>query len=280
MVTLAVEDVLEQLGIKVSTVGREISARCPFHEDRHPSFSINPQNGLWVCFQCQRSGNLEQLIESCEGGLGKLDAESIMRETRFRALKARSAAKPRPDPTIEPHYLAARFESFREVPDWALEERFLERQVAQRYSIRWEKGWVIPVWSPAGGLWGWQFKRLDVVLNYPPAMKKGQTLFGLREFAGGDVWLVESPLDVVRLACVGVPAVASFGAMVSRAQVRLVIDAAEKIHLAMDADKEGQDQTRKLYPVLSRAVPTRIVEMPPGRKDPGECTDEEIEALR
>lgn len=77
-----------------------------------------------------------------------------------------------------------------------------------------DHGWIIPIWSPAGPLLGWQYKRLDIVANWPKKVKKSETLFGLRELreipaTAHAVAIVESPLDVVRLASAGVTAPSS-----------------------------------------------------------------------
>lgn len=36
--------------------GREIVFRCPFHDDRSPSLSVNVAKNRWHCFGCQRGG--------------------------------------------------------------------------------------------------------------------------------------------------------------------------------------------------------------------------------
>ena len=39
----------ELLGDRLRRQGRELVAICPFHDDRSPSLSINPDTGLWLC---------------------------------------------------------------------------------------------------------------------------------------------------------------------------------------------------------------------------------------
>ncbi len=41
----------------VKRVGRRFMALCPFHQEKTPSFSINPELNLWMCFGCQKSGD-------------------------------------------------------------------------------------------------------------------------------------------------------------------------------------------------------------------------------
>jgi DNA primase len=41
----------------VKRVGRRFMALCPFHQEKTPSFSINPELGLWKCFGCDKGGD-------------------------------------------------------------------------------------------------------------------------------------------------------------------------------------------------------------------------------
>lgn len=278
--------VLDQLQIQIASIGaNEIAAHCPFHADAHPSFSINVESGLWICYQCTESGNLEMLVEKVGG---TSDAKTYLKKVRFKKVTQRKSPKkvPPPEPPeVSPSEILARYESFGLPPHWAREERKLSDTAVEDYGIKWHRGWVIPIWAPPyelvaapGGLLGWQFKRLDYVRNYPRAVKKSQTLFGLWEAEDYEpkLALVESPLDVVRLASMGVPSVASFGAMVSKKQVQLLIEFADRVVLALDADEEGVRQTEKLYRYLNKFVPTTKAVFPAGVKDPGEMSGKQV----
>lgn len=282
MKTTSPEGVLAQLGIK--TVGngeREISAHCPFHTDRHPSFSMNAQTGLWICYQCSASGTLPMLV-SMIGGKGE-SPEMMLRELRRSTQRKRLQPdpEPEPEPETDPFVLFAKYETFIRPPGWALKERRITKEIAKRYGVRWDRGWVIPIWSPEvmPALWGWQFKRLEYVSNYPKAVKKSTTLFGYRELQEDTVVLVESPLDVLRLAVVGVAAVAAYGAYVSNTQLKLLVEYADRIILALDKDKAGEEQTAKLFPKLARQLPTTKVIYPDGVKDPGDMSDTQARKL-
>lgn len=39
-----------------------VVARCPFHNDKDPSFSMSTQNGLYLCFACGEQGNFYQFL--------------------------------------------------------------------------------------------------------------------------------------------------------------------------------------------------------------------------
>lgn len=42
--------------------GKTYTARCPFHDDRHPSFTIYPETQSWYCFSCCRGGDVIDFI--------------------------------------------------------------------------------------------------------------------------------------------------------------------------------------------------------------------------
>jgi len=70
-----VKEILDKYSIEITGETRdEYICGCPFHEDKTPSFSINKETGLWICFTCnslgleEGSGNfvkLVMLLESC-----------------------------------------------------------------------------------------------------------------------------------------------------------------------------------------------------------------------
>jgi len=43
--------------VKLKKSGKNYSARCPFHEERTPSFSVNPDKQFYYCFGCGAGGN-------------------------------------------------------------------------------------------------------------------------------------------------------------------------------------------------------------------------------
>jgi hypothetical protein len=276
-----VQEVLEDLGIQIVSIGREISAHCPFHTDAHPSFSINASTGLFICYQCQEAGTLEDLLVKCNTTKG--NTVEYLREVRQRKMRKtrQQEREPEPpeEPLIDPFVLSAQYETFKQPPQWAHEERHITSEQMHRFGVRWDKGWIIPIWSPSKTkpeLWGWQFKRLDFVSNFPKQVKKSQTLFGYHQLTGTTVALVESPLDVVRLASVAVPAVSSFGAFVSRRQLTLLHRRAKRVVLALDNDEEGNRQSKRIYLGLAKSLATSVLKYPEGVKDPGEMSDDQI----
>jgi hypothetical protein len=49
--------VARSLGLRPAKTGRSFMCRCPFHDDKTPSLSIDTDKGLWHCFSCLRGGD-------------------------------------------------------------------------------------------------------------------------------------------------------------------------------------------------------------------------------
>ena len=51
-------DVVDVIGgrIELKKAGREFKARCPFHDERTPSFTVSPVKQFYHCFGCGAHG--------------------------------------------------------------------------------------------------------------------------------------------------------------------------------------------------------------------------------
>src|SRR5437899_12967965 len=43
--------------IALKRVGRRFTGLCPFHTEKTPSFSVNPELGVYYCFGCPHTGD-------------------------------------------------------------------------------------------------------------------------------------------------------------------------------------------------------------------------------
>ena len=43
--------------IPLKKAGREFQARCPFHDEKTPSFTVSPEKQIYHCFGCGSGGN-------------------------------------------------------------------------------------------------------------------------------------------------------------------------------------------------------------------------------
>src|SRR4051794_27884446 len=47
--------------------GKDYWGNCPFHDERTPSFKVNPRDKLYYCFGCEASGDVFRFVEEKEG---------------------------------------------------------------------------------------------------------------------------------------------------------------------------------------------------------------------
>jgi len=61
-------DIVEVIGSRVSLkkVGKNYKGLCPFHDDRNPSFYVNPELGVYHCFGCGASGDVIKFVQEYE----------------------------------------------------------------------------------------------------------------------------------------------------------------------------------------------------------------------
>jgi hypothetical protein len=290
-----VEDVLKMLGIEYEAQGGEFKGKCPMHlkragkQDNNPSWYINAESGMSWCHSCHYRANLERLIADVRGiDIGQ--AKSMVVEARSHidpsVLRRRLAKamewKPRRSGNYFPESGLA---SFDDPPQWALEKRRLTLDACLDYGVRWEDGrWILPIRDPANlRLWGWQIKgeiKRTFVRNRPTGVEKARTLFGIDTTQEAhQIWVVESPLDAVRLHSVGISALATYGSSVSATQMSMLATF-DTVICAFDnplIDTAGKHATDVVVATFLRwGVNCLTVTYPGDCKDPGDCTDEQI----
>ncbi len=61
-------DLVEVIGgyVTLHRAGREMSGLCPFHAEKTPSFTVNPERQVWYCHGCAQGGDLFKFIEQIE----------------------------------------------------------------------------------------------------------------------------------------------------------------------------------------------------------------------
>ena len=146
----------------------------------------------------------------------------------------------------------ARLAVFTDVPDKELKKRFLTREATDAHGVVWDtknSAWILPIREPNDfSLWGWQEKGSTgrFFKNYPAGVKKSKTVFGVHILdESKPLWVVESPLDAVRLTGLGYNAIATYGAIISEDQGKLMRRATQLIS-AFDNDQAGKKASEQM----------------------------------
>lgn len=63
---LSIVDVISSY-LKIEKAGKNYKAKCPFHNEKTPSFSISPDRGIYYCFGCGAKGDIFSFVEHFEG---------------------------------------------------------------------------------------------------------------------------------------------------------------------------------------------------------------------
>ncbi len=63
---LSIDDVIASY-VKLERSGAYFKARCPFHNEKTPSFFVSPARGSYHCFGCGKGGDIFSFVEDIEG---------------------------------------------------------------------------------------------------------------------------------------------------------------------------------------------------------------------
>jgi DNA primase len=133
--------------VPLKKAGREYQARCPFHDEKTPSFTVSPQKQFYHCFGCGAHGSAIGFMMNYEG-LEFVDAvEELARLAGLQVPRDTAAAASRP--------AAGLYELLAEAGDWYqsqlkqsqqaieyLKRRGLSGEVAARFGVGYAPaGW-------------------------------------------------------------------------------------------------------------------------------------------
>ena len=63
---LSIEEVVSSY-VKLDRAGKNLKGKCPFHNEKTPSFYVSPDRGGYYCFGCGAKGDIFSFVEQFEG---------------------------------------------------------------------------------------------------------------------------------------------------------------------------------------------------------------------
>jgi DNA primase len=137
-------DIVEIIGehVALKRAGKDFKARCPFHEERTPSFYVVPGKGFYKCFGCNESGDVFTFLMK-RVGLSFIEAVKMVAERT--GVEIREVSRERgEDPHRHLHEANAFAQDFFETNLWGdqgkiarayLEGRGVGRDTAERFNL-------------------------------------------------------------------------------------------------------------------------------------------------
>jgi DNA primase len=105
-------DLAELIGryVPLKRSGKSFKGRCPFHQEKTPSFYVTPERGSWRCFGCDKGGNAFTFLMEREGVTFPEAVRQLARESGI-------ALAQDDDPAAAER--ASRLTRLRDVMEWA-----------------------------------------------------------------------------------------------------------------------------------------------------------------
>lgn len=292
---------------KTVTTGDNIMVCCPYphgdHYDSNPSAGIKTDTGIFHCFACDKVASFPELVSNCfgynDGGafgwkwLYKYFTAVAVENRRELKLDMSRTIKPKANKIIISEEELDKYRYFHPY----MYKRGLTDEIIDLFDIGYDET-TDSITFPVRNLKGdcefvarrtVKYKRFDIPKNVEKplyglyeAYKYAEEHLTLREryYPISEVYVCEGLFDCLRLWCNNKPAVAGFGCLFSELQVKqLKMLPTRKLVLALDNDVAGRKGAEKLKSLVTNKLIV-TVELPKGRKDIGECTDEEIKNLK
>ncbi len=281
-----IKRVLVGSGISIeSEVGSDFIIFCPYHNNtRTPAGEVSKESGLFFCFSCQQTAELQELIM-------KMTNRSYFESIRF--IKSKEKETNIEDLINKKLYKPKEFVQYDEVLIKRLTNQTLESPRAMRYfegrkitkrSIeKFSLGYsekqdmvTIPVQSPDGITIGFVARTIEgKEFKNTPGLPKSKILFNLHRIkTSSKVYVLESSFDAIRVDQVGFPAVATLGANVSSSQIELLKKYFSEICVVADNDDAGNTMANKLIEKIgSKAY---MMKLDNKYKDIGDMLDSDI----
>ena len=161
---LSVTDVISTY-IKLEKSGTYLRGKCPFHNEKTPSFFVSPARGSYHCFGCNRGGDIFSFVEEIEACTFR-EALTLLANKAGVTLEAYSGKSEETyDDLYNIHEEATKFFEARLANEKGalayLEERGLTKETLQNFRV----GYALRTWDELTKfLLGKGFKEKDLIL--------------------------------------------------------------------------------------------------------------------
>lgn len=229
-------DELSRRHITVVGKGKEKAGKCPFHDDRNASFSVNLEKGVWHCHAGCGGGSIIDFIAKADGK----PPEDV-----FKALAAQTDATTIKTPSASSQIVLKAVYSY------------LDRLGNEVYQVCRFEPKTFRQRRMVSGAWVWNMEGVERVLYRLPQIQ-----------ASPVVWIVEGEKDADNLVRLGFCATCNVGGAGKWMDSYTEALTGKEIAICGDNDKPGQEHVQKVFDSLAgKAKTVRVVKIPPPHKD-------------
>ena len=264
---VSIEQVLTARGVIASLTqrGQRLIGPCPVHHgDHRQTFVVDLAKDLWYCFtRCRGGGDVVELVRRMDHCPYPDVARYLASLVQVAPTPARTKAT-RPDRAYQPYTRELRLDPHAPL----LAEKGIWAQTARHFEAGAYHGpgflagcVAIRLHDPDGAPIGYAGRRLDPAQarqygkwKFPPGLPKRDILYGFHRITSRlqqGLALAECPWGVMRLAQIGIPAVALLGIHLSRTQLQLLRQTPH-IVLMLDGDQAGRSAGRQIADTLNQ----------------------------
>ncbi len=244
-----IESLIEEHACKNARIkGDELTCCCPFHEEEHPSFSINLEKGTYFCHACEEKGSITDFVSKMKN-IDTKEAYALL---------------------VQEGYIDSSESISYTLEDYA-KEKHLDINILKRYNLYTNENntsIAIPYYDENSKLVRTRYRNSP---NYNPRFYWGNdgtttTLYGLwciNKWNSNYIVLVEGESDCHTLWQYGIPCIGVPGAKNFKNEYAQYFDRFEIIYIHSEED-EGSKQfinkiseilpIKKLYKISSRAI--------------------------
>lgn len=274
-----------------TTEGNECMVKCPFHDDRVASMSINLNKGLYYCHACGKGGDEYDFYRNIEGcpemSFGEVKA-LLTRE--FGERPAYSGEHDRvpeqePDtPAIPPEEITRYHKILCNIPgnlEWLLNKRGITKETVKKYKIGFDlhsQRYMIPIYDKHG--------RCVNIRKYSPnshgvsKMISYQTGYGtarlypIQNLEKNEILLCEGEMDCLLANQIGYNAITTTGGANTWKRQWNADFRNKTVYICYDIDEAGNQGAKKVAEELLQVTDkVKIIHLPIVDPPDGDITD-------
>lgn len=142
---LSVVDVVAQY-VKLNRAGVNYKARCPFHNEKTPSFVVSPDRGTYHCFGCGVGGDIFSFVQEMEGVDFKGALKILAEKAGVEIVYEKKGEKDTTDRLFAANEEAARFFEKNLTAEHPARSYLTKRGLTEETITSFRLGWVSDEW--------------------------------------------------------------------------------------------------------------------------------------